>query len=454
MKIKKEILTALDYGILINIPTEFDTAAVIDSRKLEPGMIFFALQGEHTDGHHYVLTSQEKNPAFCVVEQGWYDQNYASVKDLSLWVVENSEKALQLLGHKIRQLSNIPLFALTGTNGKTSTRSMITAVLNQKYNVISTQGNLNNHLGLPLSLLRITENHDFAVMEMGTNHFGEIKFLCDIAEPNYGLITNIGRGHTEFLESPAGVAKAKEELFTSIPKDGVIFINDDDNFIPYMKLPAKHVVKYGIDSIIPDYKGDIKSVDTLGRGTLTVNNKVTINLNIPGVYQAFNALAAVTVGHYFGVSYDQIKTALENFQGVSNRLGLKKTTYTIIDDTYNANPESTIGAIRTLHKIETTYTKYFILGDMLELGDKEEEYHREIGREIAQSNINHFYTFGKLTIYAHDEARKSGMLDSIHFDSKEKMINKLNAKLNPHDILLVKGSRGAKMEEIIEGITG
>ncbi len=452
MKLNRQIIESINYGEILNCPESFNSAGVIDSRKLKEGMIFFALKGENTDGHNYVIQSQAKKPSLCVVENTWYKKNSRELQKSPLWIVENSEIALQKLANKVRNISNIPVFALTGTNGKTSTRSMIVEVLSKKFKTLSTIGNLNNHLGLPLSLLHLDENHEIAVLEMGTNHFGEIKFLCDIAKPNYGLITNIGRGHTEFLKNQAGVAKAKEELFLAIPEEGTIFLNGDDKFICSMNYGTEKFIKYGIDSQNLDYKATIKSIDSLGRTTISINNEIEIKLQISGIYQAYNALAAISVGHYFEIDYTKIKDALENFKGVSNRFGVKNYKFKIIDDTYNANPESTLAAIKTLSKIQSNGNKYFILGDMLELGNEKEKFHREMGKEIANSEIDYFFTHGKLTAYANTESQNSGHKNSIHFNTKKEIIDLLNKQLTKDDIILFKGSRGSRMEEIIEGI--
>ena len=452
MKINKQILESINYGELYNCPDSFDTKAVIDSRKLEEGMVFFALKGENTDGHNYVIPSLSKNPSLCVVEKNWYNLKQRELQKSPLWIVENTETALQKLAAKVREIANIPVFALTGTNGKTSTRSMIVEVLNQKFNVLSTIGNLNNHLGLPLSLLQLNEEHEIAVLEMGTNHFGEIAFLCDIAKPNFGLITNIGRGHTEFLENRAGVARAKEELFLAIPEEGTIFLNADDEFICKMNFQAKNTIRYGMSSKNLNFKGEVLKVDEFGRPTISINDDVEISLQISGIAQAINALAAVTVGQFFGIELQKIKEALENYQGVSNRFGVKNYKCKIIDDTYNANPESTLAAIRTLAKIQTNGKKYFILGDMLELGVDKETFHKEMGREIANTDIDYFFTHGTLTQFANKGAIEAGHQHSNHFQTKEEIIHLLNESLTSNDIILLKGSRGSKMEEIIEGI--
>jgi len=452
LNINIEILESINYGKIQNLPESFDTASVIDSRKLENGMIFFALNGENTDGHNYVISSFEKQPAFCVVEKKWYETNKSKVEDKPLWIVESSEKALQLLATKVREITDIPLLALTGTNGKTSTRSMIVSVLKKRYNVLSTIGNLNNHLGLPLSILQLNEDHDFTVLEMGTNHFGEIKLLCKIAKPDFGLITNIGRGHTEFLGNPEGVARAKEELFQAIPRTGTIFMNADDNYIPNMEFKVRNVLRYGMNSDNVAYHGEITSVDSFGRAKININNQIEIAVTVPGIYQAFNALAAVAVGHRFGVSLENIKDALENHQGVSNRLGIKDSKCKIIDDTYNANPESTLAAIKTLTEIKTSGKKYFILGDMLELGDMKEVYHAEMGKAIAETDIDFFFSQGELTAHANKAAKEAGHKNAIHFATKKEIIEYLNNNVSKEDILLLKGSRGSKMEEIIEGI--
>jgi UDP-N-acetylmuramoyl-tripeptide--D-alanyl-D-alanine ligase len=452
MKINKQIIESIQYGYLQNCPKVFSSAAVIDSRKLTEGMIFFALKGENTDGHNFVQSALNKKPTLCVVEKNWFEANARELQKSPLWIVENSEKALQLLAKKVREIAKIPVFALTGTNGKTSTRSMISAVLDQKFHVLSTIGNLNNHLGLPLSLLQLTEKHEIAVLEMGTNHFGEIKFLCEIAKPDFGLITNIGRGHTEFLQSRAGVARAKEELFSAIPEEGTIFLNADDEFIPQMNYRAKQAYRFGFEAEKLDFKARITDVDNFGRATFSVNNAIEIKLSVPGVYQAANALAALVAGRHFEIDYEKIKIALENYQGVSNRFGIRQSRYKIIDDTYNANPESTLAAIRTLAKIQTGGKKYFILGDMMELGEKKEEFHREMGKAIAASDIDYFFTHGILTAFANEAAQRAGHPQSRHFSSKGEIIKLLKEKLTEADVVLLKGSRSTKMEEIIEGI--
>lgn len=452
LKITIENLASLNYGILQNIPGIFDSASVIDTRKLQKGEIFFALKGENTDGHNFVLSVYKKSPAFCVVEKDWYETHADELDGNPLWIVESSEKALQLLAQKVRKISEIPLLALTGTNGKTSTRTMIVSVLKKRYNVHSTTGNLNNQLGLPLSLLQLNENHDFSVLELGTNHFGEIELLCDIAKPDFALITNVGRGHTEFLGNPEGVAKAKAELFTAIPRTGTIFLNADDPYISNMKYKVRNVIRYGMNSDDVAYHGEIKRVDNFGRATITINNQIEIAVTVPGLYQAFNALAAATVGHRFGVSLENIKDALENHSGITNRLGIIEGICKIIDDTYNANPESSLAAIQTMSAIESAGKKYFILGDMLELGDMKEAYHAEIGEAIAKSDIDVFITHGPLSQHANAAARKAGHPNALHFSTKKEIIDFLNTNISKEDILLLKGSRGSRMEEIIEGI--
>ena len=196
----------------------------------------------------------------------------------------------------------------------------------------------------------------------------------------------------------------------------------------------------------------ITDIDSFGKATLNVNNQIEIKITIPGNYQAFNALAALAVGHRFGVSLDEIKDALENHTGASNRLGIKEAKCKIIDDTYNANPESTLASIKTLAAIKTSGSKYFILGDMLELGENKEIYHSEMGKAIAETDIDYFFTHGTLTSHSNDAAKKAGHKNAVHFSTKKEMIDYLNQNLTETDIVLLKGSRSSKMEEIIEGL--
>lgn len=448
-QIDATFIRKLGLGEIINFSSYIDGIS-IDSRKTKPGMLFVALKGENTNGHFYIKDALEKGAELCVVSKEWARLN--DINPLPLWIVDSPEKALQKLASEWRNQFDMPLLAITGTNGKTTVRSMISEILKSKYKVISTIGNLNNQLGVPITLLNIREHHNFCILELGTNHFGEIEFLCDIAKPNAGLITNIGRGHLEFFGDLNGVAKAKEELFLSLADNGISFINIDDPYIKKMRA-TKNRVKYGLDSKEADVNGKILSYKN-GCPLLEVDGKFQIQLRIPGRVAAFNALAAVAVGLYYGVPPSKIKGALESFKPVNGRFVIKKSgKVKIIDDTYNANPDSTIAALSTLSLMNPNARKIFVFGDMLELGEESEKAHAKIGGKASELGIDSLYTIGKFSKATTEAAKSKGLKNVFHYYDADKLIQKLKNDLRENDIVLVKGSRGSHMEKVIEELT-
>jgi len=426
------------------------TDVVIDSRKVAAGSMFVALPGEHTDGHRFVFQAIEDGAALCVVSKEWAKQN--RINNQPLWIVDSPEKALQQLAKKWRQQFDIPVLAITGTNGKTTTRAMCTAILEKKYTLHTTSGNLNNHLGLPLTLLKMRGAHTFSVLELGTNHFGEIAFLCELCRPGAGLITNIGYGHTEFFGSREGVAKAKRELFDALDEKGTAFINLNDEYIRLMN-PQTEQITYGIDVPNADFAGKITAYDQKDCATLVVNDEIEIRLRVPGYIMAHNALAAVAVGKTFSVNNHDIVEALESFAPVSQRFTIQETRRCrIINDAYNANPDSTKAAIEIFSKMAVPGRRIFVFGDMFELGELSQKCHAEIGQVIADAPIDLLFTYGPLTKSTHDTVCRIGKTESRHFHQKSELIAVLKKEVRSDDTVLVKGSRGNKLEEIIEGI--
>jgi UDP-N-acetylmuramoyl-tripeptide--D-alanyl-D-alanine ligase len=448
-QIDATFIKKLALGEVINF-SSYINGVSIDSRKINLCMLFVALKGENTNGHFYIKDALEKGAALCIVSQEWAKSN--DINSLPLWIVDSPEKTLQKLASEWRNQFDIPLLAITGTNGKTTIRSMICEILKSKFNIISTIGNFNNQLGVPLTLLNIRENHNFCILELGTNHFGEIEFLCNIAKPNVGLITNIGRGHLEFFGDLNGVAKAKEELFLSLPDSGISFINTDDSYIKKMKATKNHV-KYSLNSKEADVNGKILSY-TNGCPLLEIDGKLQIQLRIPGKITAFNALAAATVGLYYRVPQSEIKDALESFKPVNGRFVIKTSgKVKIIDDTYNANPDSTIAALTTLSLMNANGRKIFVFGDMLELGEKSEKAHAKIGEKAFELGIDSLYTIGKFSKATTDAAKSKGLKNVFHYYETDKLIQKLKNDLRENDIVLIKGSRGSRMEKVTEELT-
>ncbi len=446
--IKADFIRSIGLGHLQNFNGTV-SGAEIDTRKLQRGAAFFALKGEKSDGHTFIQNALQKGAALCVVSEQWANANPTTAP---LWVVPDPESALQTLAEKWRLSFALPMLAITGTNGKTTTRTMGAAILKHKYNLHTTAGNFNNHLGLPITLLNLRPAHDFSLLEIGTNHFGEIARLCEIAHPNAGLITNIGWGHTEFFGNIKGVARAKSELFSALPSDGVAFVNADDALIATMPLECRKVT-FGFDTAAADYRAKIMAYTDNGCALLNINDEINIQLAIPGRIAALNALAAATIGLYYQVDSFAIIAALEQLQPVSQRFDrVEIGPYHIINDAYNANPNSTIAAIETFRQIKAPGRKLFILGDMLELGEYSARGHASVGEAVAAAGFDGFYGTGALTGHATDAARRSGMQSVYHFPGKPELIAALKSALQPDDTLLIKGSHGSHMEEIIEGL--
>jgi UDP-N-acetylmuramoyl-tripeptide--D-alanyl-D-alanine ligase len=421
-----------------------------DSRTIRSGEIYFALAGDNHDGHAFIEEAFNKGALTAVVHNEWWQDNKDS--RAAVFVVTNTLQALQELAGWYRRLFSLPVLALTGTNGKTTTKEMIAAVLSATKSVCKTQGNLNNHIGVPLTLFELRESHDVAIIEQGMNHFGEIARLCEIARPDFGLITNIGSGHVEFLGGREGVAKAKMELFEYLKPDGFAFINYDDPLIVKYSPEFRNKISYSLTNEA-DIRGRSLGVDATGYPSLEVEG-TRIKINIIGAHNLLNALAAAAVGLQFGISIKQIKEALENLTPPAQRLELlfcKKIT--IVNDAYNANPDSTIVALETVRAIETDGRRIAILGDMLELGEQAGQEHAHIGTVLSEYKIDALYTFGSLTAETTRTAQQLGTVKFAgHYEDKDSLVRDVVEKISSGDVILVKGSRAMKMEEIIAKI--
>ncbi|MFQ5865050.1 MAG: UDP-N-acetylmuramoyl-tripeptide--D-alanyl-D-alanine ligase [bacterium] len=421
-----------------------------DSRTIRPNEIFFALRGDLYDGHNFVQDVFRKNAAVAVVEKSWWQQECAKFENQDIFVVENSVTALQEAARFYRKKFDHPIIAITGSNGKTTTKEMVAVVLSELGLICKTEGNLNNHIGVPLTLFRLTKHHWASVLELGTNHFGELARLCEMADPQYGLITNIGHGHLEFFGDLAGVAKAKMELFDYLSPNGTAFINIDDPWIVKLAPKFEKCITYGFREEAKVF-GQFLGSDDMRYPSFTVQGK-SIKINLFGQHNVYNALAAVAVGLEFGVSLDQIKPALENIKLPSKRMEvLRRKNIVILNDSYNANPDSTRAALEVLSQIANSGRKIFVFGDMLELGKSAPAEHAKIGRLLKDFKVDAFLAYGPLSEAAVQQARKSTKNIVVqHFVDKNDLISTLKELIQEGDIILVKGSRGMKMEEIID----
>ena len=407
-----------------------------DSRKIEEGCVFVALKGERFDGNDFAYQVAQENIASCVI---------ADRKDLPhherLFIVDDSLAALQELARLHRKKCNIPIIGITGTNGKTTTKELTAAVLSKKYNLIYTQGNFNNHLGLPLTILRIKPNTEMAVVEMGANHPNEIAHLCTIADPDFGIITNIGKAHLEGFGSFEGVVKTKNELYDFIRnKNGKIFVNRDNELL--MNLSN------GIDchTYGKDDNADIKASIVSSNPYLIINWEGNeIKTNLVGDYNFENVMAAISAGCHFNIEKSLIIEALENYTPTNNRSQfIKSEKNEIVMDAYNANPVSMSHAIKNFRNISSENT-LLILGDMRELGRDSEKEHQVIISLIKELEFKNVILVG-------EEFKKTAGNDFTTFTNVEELL----AFINDNDIsgkkILIKGSNGIHLEKIVNAL--
>lgn len=407
----------------------------IDSRIVLPGNIFFALKGEHTDGNVYAQKAIENGAVCAVIDDAAYNTHEKCL------LVNNSLETLQQLAADYRNTLSIPFIAITGSNGKTTTKELTHAVLQKKYSVFATKGNLNNHIGVPLSVLSVTQKHDIAIIEMGANHLQEISFLCSIAKPTHGLITNIGKAHLEGFGGEEGVKKGKSELYEFIKQTGgVIFANSGQKKLSDVYENYKMVKTFGFNNT--DFlEGNLLS--GLPFASVSIDG-VEIVSNLVGQYNAENILAAACIGKYFNVGMQEIREAVETYKPVNNRSEWKeiKGNHFILD-AYNANPSSMQAAIENFQRLDAT-PKILILGDMLEMGKFARQEHEKILHLAVAGNFSEIITVGKefanVAIGKNVKSFITNTEAKTYFDSK-----------NFEGVyFLLKGSRGIALEKIIE----
>ncbi|MFZ1728798.1 MAG: UDP-N-acetylmuramoyl-tripeptide--D-alanyl-D-alanine ligase [Bacteroidota bacterium] len=456
MTLRISNLLTISHVRAINLEAVSDAAigsVATDSRTAGRGDVFVAFRGSRVDAHDFVADVCKRGALCCVVEQRWYRRNAAAVSGLPLFVVKDSMLAYGAIAQLHRAQFNVPVLAITGSNGKTSTREMVAAVLRSKFRVLATDGNFNNHIGLPATLLRLTPEHQIVVTEMGTNQPGDIAYLCGIANPTHGLITNIGRAHIEKLISREGIAEEKGVLYSSLPADGVALINADEPLLR-IKLPRRvRSIRYGTRKGSDVRIADVK-LDRSGRVQLRIEapeftaKPITIRLKAVGRHSAYNAAAAVAAGFAFGCGVSKIKAALESVESFDKRLQIGSAReITVINDTYNANPDSMLAAIDLLQQIKIDGARCVVLGDMLELGKATRSEHEALGAALAATGIPYVLTYGR-----HARAISRAVLGvakvAMHFTDKAALCETLDALLAPGDAVLIKGSRSMRMEDV------
>jgi UDP-N-acetylmuramoyl-tripeptide--D-alanyl-D-alanine ligase len=405
-----------------------------DSRKDVREKLFFALSGENFNGNIFAEQAVKNGAAAAVIDDPAFKKNDKFI------LVENTLDTLQKLARFHREQFNIPFIGITGTNGKTTTKELVAAVLASRFSIIATRGNYNNHIGVPLTLLSVRPDTEIAVIEMGANHRGEIKALCEIARPTHGIITNIGKAHLEGFGSFEGVVKTKSELYDFLKKNnGTAFVNAKDSLLTELSKDLRRVL-YGsqeavvsgsVTSRFPFLKVDIRA----GKDHFEVATKLYGDYNLP------NILAAVTAGHHFGVHADRIKSALESYVPANNRSQITQTKKnTVILDAYNANPVSLSKAIETFHDAGFK-NPCLIIGDMFELGESSPDEHQKIVQLLEDKGFKCVFLAGK--------DFKKTKNNFITFESVEKAIEYFTKHPLENKTVLLKGSRGMHLEKLL-----
>ena len=423
-----------------------------DTRKIEEGMLFVALKGENFDGHDFIAQAAAKGANGAIVNKD-YDVSKLDGIDIDILAVDDTLKAYQDLAAFWRDKFSIPVIAITGSNGKTTTKDLTAAVLSGKWNVLKTQANFNNEIGLPLTLLQLNKHHDAAVVEIGMRGLGQITAMTKIAKPTIGVITNVGETHMELLGSIENIAKAKGEMAEAIAIDGKVILNADDKFVCKMNERTKATpIYFGIDKDADVKASDIKTLDG-GKTEFTAKigeAEGKFTLHMLGIHNVYNCLAALAVGYACGLTIAEMQKGLATFKPTAMRFEYKQVgDFTVINDAYNASPASTKAALANLDKIAKG-RKILVMGDMFELGKVEQQAHADVGTEAAKYHVDIVLTRGELTKFTAEAARKAGIKQVYECASHEEALAVLKKVLQAGDTVLFKGSHGMHMEKIIE----
>ena len=450
----KDLLSICNSELLIGNPNLILQNFSKDTRNIQKGDIYIGIKGENIDGNSFYKEAFEKGASCCILDN--IDNiELEKYKDKTIIKVDDTIKCIQQLAAYKRNLYDIPVIAITGSVGKTSTKDIVYEVVNKKYKTLKTEGNLNNHIGLPLTILRLTDE-EALVVEMGMNHLNEISLLSHIAKPTIAIITNIGTSHIGNLGTRENILKAKLEILDGLSNDGTIIINNDNdllhNYLPKLK-EKYNTITIGINNDSNIIATSIKEEPFNSK--FKIENR-EIEINIGGLPFIYNSLVAYATGTVLDIEKDKIKEAIYNFKLSSHRLEkiVNEKGVTIIDDTYNANIDSMLAALSILGKVKNK-RKIALLADMLELGQYSEKLHRKVGEAASLNGIDILITVGPLSQkYVKEEAIKKGFnkQNIYSFNSYDETYNLLNTLLTNNDIILLKGSNSMNITKIVEKI--
>ncbi|MFZ5864136.1 MAG: UDP-N-acetylmuramoyl-tripeptide--D-alanyl-D-alanine ligase [Nitrospirota bacterium] len=459
MFLARDLAAAVQGRVLVGRPDAVIEAISTDSRRLEPGVLFWALAGERFDGAAYVADALASGACGAVVAA-------ASAPDPSVWhgrdaviiAVDDPLRALQDAAAAYRSRFAIPVIGVTGSNGKTTTKDMAAAILARGGGVLKTQGNLNNHIGVPLTLFGLRPDHRAAVVELGINHHGEMTRLCEIARPTVGVITNVGRAHLEGFGGLEGVARAKGELFAALPADGTAVLNADDPHVMALRKGLRgESLTFGLGEA--DVRGRIVGEPTRAGTRVEIRyggSVIECVLPVVGRHNAANATAAAAVAAAVGVDLDAVRAGLESFRPAAMRSELLTTPagVDVFNDAYNANPSSMERALEAVMRLRGAGRVWAVLGEMRELGDASEALHREVGRAAAAAGLDGLVAVGPAARWMADEAVRAGMSAAAitWVATAEDAVPVIAARSRPGDVVLVKGSRAVGLERVVKGL--
>ncbi len=442
-----EVCIATNGTIVGNVQQEMFTGISTDTRTIKQGDLFIPLVGDNFDGHDFIDKAIQNGAAGIIFNR----KELYIPEHITAIAVADTLLALQDLARFHRQRFTIPVVAITGSNGKTTTKDMAAAVLSNQYQVLKTNANYNNEIGLPLTLLQLTKQHEVAIVEMGMRGRGQISQLANIALPTIGIITNVGETHLELLGTIENIAAAKAELLDVIPENGLSILNGDNMYVREMSKQAKsRILLFGLK------QGDIKAeniqihAQSMNFTCLFANNQFLVEIPTTGRHNVYNALAAIALGMELGMTPESICAGLKNFNASPMRLHIEKLgDYLIVNDAYNASPMSVAAAIETLIDVAED-RKVAVLGDMLELGAIAVEAHEKIGEQLAKHHVDVVVTVGNLAANIAKRASLCGIEKVVACSNHVEAQEALGKLLEPGDTILIKGSRGMKMENIIK----
>lgn len=443
-------------GRVIGQPRALVTGVCLDSRKVKPGDLFIPLEGRNTDGHNFIMHAFSNGATAALSEKGLSNIPH----NATVVLVDNALIALQKLGIASLKKAKPIVVGVTGSTGKTSTKEMIDRVLQEKYSSFKSEGNLNTEQGLPLALCELCDQDEVATLEMGMRGKGQIKQLTELSPPNIAVITNIGKVHLELFDSQEELAMAKAEILEGLEEDGVGILNGDDKWCRKIaeKFSDIDIKFFGLEDD-NDYQAIDLERDSKGYFSYTLVKKedeIRVHLPAPGKHLVYNSLAAFAVGNVLDVSWDDIVNGISQFQTLQGR---QKIYYindvTIIDDTYNSNPDSIKAALEQLKYTPTKGKKIAVLGDMKELGGEAALAHRQVGIVMENYNVDVVICYGELARYIGKELDiRHSSIDVYYEQNKEDIVNLLKRIVKKDDVLLVKGSRSMEMENILTEYTG